>query len=547
MAPPALLIVLAGLATLGRVFAMIGLAIVTGWFLGYLAARNKSVESVFLSTTQTLEGVPIVTFFPLVLAIFLTHLPRGVGVELSVDFLVFTGVAWNIWVGQYEAIKTISQNLEDVANMFNLTFMEKMRHLYIPATIPRTIANVVTSFAVGLFYITVSEVITVGTTEYSAFGIGTLIYNYTVAGATGMALASLGVLVVLVVAVTYFILYPLIDWSMKFTYDPLLAVPANRLAALPSRLRGGMVRGVRRLRRMLPERAQPMTPASRARLVSLNSRQRAYGRLRPRAPRLASIVMGAALAGLFMYAVYLAFTGPAAFSMFSDLRQHLYLYLYLLGLDYLRVLLVTVASLATAIAAAYVMAVKRGAESILIYALEIIASIPAPSYVPLIATPLVTAMGRLLGFNGSLEFLALLTAYLSTVWYILYNTYIGVKSIPRELWELSSTYKLTLLQRMRYLVLPGSFPAMVTGLASTVGSTWGGLQLAEYIQIGGNYYMVNGISGLMDYYTAMGNVAGLNAASLLLAITIVALSVGLWRTLFSYSRRRFRMEGAFKM
>ncbi len=210
--------------------------------------------------------------------------------------------------------------------------------------------------------------------------------------------------------------------------------------------------------------------------------------------------MGAALAGLFMYAVYLAFTGgPAAFSMFSDLRQHLYLYLYLLGLDYLRVLVVTVASLATAIAAAYVMAVRRGAESFLIYALEIVASIPAPVlHPPHSHPPLVTALGKFMGgFNGSLEFLALLTAYLSTVWYILYNTYIGVKSIPRELWELSSTYKLTLLQRMKYLVLPGAFPpAMVTGLASTVGSTWGGgLQLAEYIQIGSNYYMVNGISG----------------------------------------------------
>ncbi|KUO91707.1 MAG: hypothetical protein AT710_05955 [Thermocladium sp. ECH_B] len=545
MLPPILLILLAGLATLGRVFAMIGLTIVTGWFLGYLAAKNRTVESIFLSTTQTLEGVPIVTFFPLVLAIFLGHLPHGIGVELSVDFLVFTGVAWNIWVGQYEAIKTISQNLEDVANMFSLTFMEKMRHLYIPSTIPRTVANVVTSFAVGLFYITVSEVITVGTTEYSAFGIGTLIYNYTESGLIDMAIASLGVLVALVVAVTYFILYPLIDWSMKFTYDPLLTAPASRLAALPSRLRGGMVRGVRRLRRVLPER--PLTPASRARLVSLNSRQRAYGRLRPRVPRYASMIIGAALAGLFMYAVYLAFTGPAAFSMFSDLRSHLDLYLYLLGLDYLRVLIVTVASLATAIVAAYVMAVKRSAESILIYVLETLASIPAPSYIPLIATPFVTAVARFLGFDGALESLALVTAYLSTVWYILYNTYIGVKSIPRELWELSATYRFTILQKMRYLVLPGAFPAMVTGLASTVGSTWGGLQLAEYIQLGNKYYMVNGISGLMDYYVSTGNVAGLNATSLLLAITIVALSVGLWRTLFSYSRRRFRMEGAFKM
>jgi ABC-type anion transport system, duplicated permease component len=160
--------ILATLATFGRVALTIILSIVLGWFLGYAAVKNGLFEGVFLSIIQTLEAVPVITFFPLVLIFFVKSIGGYIGKELAVDFLVFTAVVWNIWVGEYESIKTTSQSLEDVAEMLRLGFWGKFRYLYIPITMPRIAGNVLVSFADALFYIVVSEVVTLGTTQYSS-------------------------------------------------------------------------------------------------------------------------------------------------------------------------------------------------------------------------------------------------------------------------------------------------------------------------------------------------------------------------------------------
>lgn len=112
--------------------------------------------------TQTLESVPVITFFPIVLIFFVKSIGGYIGTELAVDFLVFTAVVWNIWVGEYEAIKTAPpQSLEDATEMLNLGFWGgKFRYLYIPVTMPRVAGNVLVSFADALFYIVVSEVVT---------------------------------------------------------------------------------------------------------------------------------------------------------------------------------------------------------------------------------------------------------------------------------------------------------------------------------------------------------------------------------------------------
>lgn len=96
---------LATLATFGRVALTIVLGIVLGWFLGYAAAKSGLFERVFLSITQTLEAVPVITFFPIVLIFFVKSIGGYIGTELAVDFLVFTAVVWNIWVGEYEPLR----------------------------------------------------------------------------------------------------------------------------------------------------------------------------------------------------------------------------------------------------------------------------------------------------------------------------------------------------------------------------------------------------------------------------------------------------------
>ncbi|ESQ26876.1 MAG: hypothetical protein OSP8Acid_00770, partial [uncultured Acidilobus sp. OSP8] len=166
-------IVLALLATTGRVFLAIGLAIVTGWLLGYLAVRSRGFETVYVSISEVFESVPVISFFPVVLIFFVDRIGGYLGVELAVDFLVFTAVVWNIWMGIYQAFKTVPAAMVEVLENMGYGFLGKMRRLYIPFSVPRIAVNLMPSFADAYFYITVSEVFSVGATSYHVFGIGT--------------------------------------------------------------------------------------------------------------------------------------------------------------------------------------------------------------------------------------------------------------------------------------------------------------------------------------------------------------------------------------
>lgn len=543
---------LATLATFGRVALTIILSIVTGWFLGYAAAKSGLFERIFLSLTQTLEAVPVITFFPIVLIFFVKSIGGYIGTELAVDFLVFTAVVWNIWVGEYESIKTVSQSLEDAAEMLNLSLWKRFRYLYIPVTMPRIAGNILVSFADALFYIVVSEVITLGTTQYSVFGIGTLISNWTGNGEFTYAFIGLGVLVVMVTAVLFGILRPFVNWAVKFSYDPFMEVTRTRIRrpVVTSRVRSVVAKNIRRMRRIMAIEDAIMPVFVKA--SSYAVRHRLTTRPRPRNV----ITVNERYIGLSILALILAWLTYSIYASWNTtwipIMENIYenglLYLYYLGLDWLRVFLVTAVSIITAIPINYLMVTNRRVESIILPILEDLASIPVSAYLPLIAVPFITYLAISLGLHFSLELLVFIVAYLSTAWYVIYNMYVGMKTIPRSLWDVAENLRLNTWQKLRKLAIPGAMPATITGLASTVGSTWGGLEVAEYFTgLSGKTYIVHGYTALMDYYTAIGNMVGLEAMSLILAINVILLSVFLWRNLFKLARERYRVEGAITL
>ncbi len=547
-----LLAFLATFATLGRVALTIILSIVLGWFFGYAAAKSGLFERVFLSLTQTLESVPVITFFPIVLVFFVKSIGGYIGTELAVDFLVFTAVVWNIWVGEYEAIKTAPQSLEDATEMLGLGFWSKFRYLYIPVTMPRVAGNVLVSFADALFYIVVSEVVTLGTTQYSVFGIGALIASWTSKSEWTAAFTGLGVLVVVVTAVLFGVLRPFVDWAVKYSYDPFMEAMRTRVRRpmITSRVRSLAARNMRYLRRVAAVEDAIMPIFIKA--SSYAVRHRLLIRPRPRnivtqSERYFGMGITALIIGLIAYSIYDSWE-TTWIPIMNNLYTYGLLYLYYLGLDWLRVVLVTVTAILTAIPVNYLMVMHRRVEAILLPILEDLASIPVSAYLPLIAVPFITYLAMSLGLHISLEILVFIVAYLSTAWYVIYNMYVGMKTIPRSLWDVAENLRLGTWQRLRRLAIPGAMPATITGLASTVGSTWGGLEVAEYVQgLNGHVYMVNGYAALMDYYTAIGNIVGLEAMSLILGINVILLSVFLWRRLFRLARERYRLEGAITL
>ena len=52
--------------------------------------------------------------------------------------------------------------------------------------------------------------------------------------------------------------------------------------------------------------------------------------------------------------------------------------------------------------------------------------------------------------------------------------------MPVEYEELMKNLNLGYFKRLRYIVLPSTFPYLVTGISSTINSAWGGLMIGEY-------------------------------------------------------------------
>ena len=70
MMPNLLIIGLATLATIGRTLALIGLSILAGWILAWLAVKSRTFENAYVPVVNALESIPVLAFLPIVLVVF---------------------------------------------------------------------------------------------------------------------------------------------------------------------------------------------------------------------------------------------------------------------------------------------------------------------------------------------------------------------------------------------------------------------------------------------------------------------------------------------
>ncbi len=528
--------ILATLATLGRVFITIVLSVVTGWLLAYGAIKNRIFENIYISLAEVFESVPVISFFPVVLIFFVYEIGGGLGVELAVIFLVFTAVVWNIWMGIYQAFKTVPEHLVETVENYKLGFLGKMSKLYIPFSVPRIAANLIPSFADALFYITVSEVFSVGVHTYQVFGIGTLISNYVAEGDYGDALVALGILAVFTTTVTLllreFASYSVDRYGLD-TEDTYLALKRGRFrirySSRLSSAKAPLVKLAKYVNRPIARRPKDVIEDEEKR------RSFPWGKL------------GAGIGILLLFAMaYSAFLAvrnvtPSTWAyLFSTLPQDL----VEIGVDYLRVAVISLASLVIAIFAGYALARSHLAERIAIPIIQTISAFPAPAYFPLLYGATYPAVFNLLhGYTN--EFYVLLLGFISTFYYVFYSYWLGVKNMPHEYWELMDNLKLSFWQRMSKVVIPSAFPYIIAGLSSTVNSAWGGLAIGEYWpDIYGNYNLEvrTGLMKELAIADANGQLALVGWLSLIFAIIVVVYSILFTRRLMDLARKKYVAE-----
>jgi NitT/TauT family transport system permease protein len=166
---------------------------------------------------------------------------------------------------------------------------------------------------------------------------------------------------------------------------------------------------------------------------------------------------------------------------------------------------------------------------------QILASVPATAFFPILLIGLVK-------IGGGLGIGSIALMLLGTQWYILFNVIAGAMSIPSDLREVATLYRFTRWQRWTKLILPGIFPYLITGMVTASGGAWNASVMAEYSRVKGHTLETIGLGAQIDAATDSGRFAILLLATILISIMVVTMNRLVWRRLYRLAETRFKLE-----
>ncbi|TWH49990.1 NitT/TauT family transport system permease protein [Dulcicalothrix desertica PCC 7102] len=165
---------------------------------------------------------------------------------------------------------------------------------------------------------------------------------------------------------------------------------------------------------------------------------------------------------------------------------------------------------------------------------QIAASVPATALFPVLLLFLIR-------IGGGLKIGSVALMMLGTMWYILFNVIAGAQSIPSELFEAATVYKLKTFQRWRTVILPGIFPYLITGIITAVGGAWNASIVSEYVQFQGQTITTPGLGSIISQASANAQYPLLLAATAVMSILVVLTNRLVWRPLYRLAQEKYQL------
>lgn len=509
------------LASVARMIAAMVLSLIIALLAGYLAAVHKRWSRIILPAADILQSVPVLGFFPAAVFFFVRIFGNSaIGVELAAIFLIITSALWNLVFAVYESITTIPEDLQLVSRQFGLRGLTQWTRLVLPAVLHKLAYNSMISWANGWYFLIASEIIVVGPIHYRLPGLGSYLAQTMSTGNYHHAIYGLLVLTGVMVAFHLFVWSPLNDWSARFLYDSS-EVPVR--VRRGSRLRFHMARS-EFLQGLWSRVVQPLIAGIVFVVRVMRERQRS---------RRGSIIAWVLLA---VFVVSLLWGVSGSIAELSRPAPRLYDIPSALILSFLRLLAAYAFALVWTLPLAIWIGKNEHISRRVLPVIEIVASIPATAFFPLIVL-------FILRNGGDMNFAAILLVTTGMQWYLLFNLIAGVRAIPEDLHQISASLGLKGFTKWRRLILPAIYPSLVTGSLTAIGGGWNALVLSEYVVAEGRVYSVHGIGALLDYGTyESGNLQLIVMSITAMVLFILIVNRFVWQPAYQLAQRRFAMN-----
>jgi NitT/TauT family transport system permease protein len=515
------------LFSLVRILVAYVLSLVFALAYGYIAAKSRRAEIILIPLLDILQSIPVLSFLPGVMLAMVALFPsRQLGVELGSIILIFTGQVWNIAFSFYSSLKTIPRDLREAAIIYRFSGWQRFLELDLPFSTIGLVWNSMMSVAGGWFFLMACEMFVLGDKDFRLPGLGSYLQTAAGHGNTRAMLWGLAAMVTVIVLMDQFIWRPVISWADKFKFEQVESAAGAQNSILNFLRRESFL--IRFYRSILHPMVEWLT------LQFAKGAKRAAATIKANPATKPHRWYGWVFAALAVIA--LIYGAWRAVEELAQLRRGDYFELLRsAGLTFLRVNLALVVGALWTVPVGVAIGFSPRFARLMQPLVQLAASIPATALFPVILL-------FLIHLRGGVEIAAMALMLLGTQWYILFNVIAGAMAIPTDLKEAASIFKFSSLDRWRYLILPGIFPYLVTGMVTASGGAWNASIVAEYFHFQGRIVQAPGLGSTISSASDAGRFDLLLASTLIMAVIVVLINRLLWRKLYRLASTRFKLE-----
>ena len=211
---------------------------------------------------------------------------------------------------------------------------------------------------------------------------------------------------------------------------------------------------------------------------------------------------------------------------------------YYAGRSTLRMFIALFCSTVFTLAYGYVAANSPRAERVMVPLLDILQSVPVLGFLSITVTGFIALFpGSLLG----LEAASIFAIFTSQVWNMTFSFYQSLKTVPKDLDEAMTLYRLSRWQRFTKLEIPSATIGLVWNAMMSFGGGWFFVAASEAISVLNQAYTLPGIGSYVAAAIAKQDLTPLGWALVTIAVIIILTDQLFWRPLIAWSNK-FRIE-----
>ena len=491
----------------------------------YVAARSRRARRVLVPALDILQSVPVLGFLAVTVTFFVALFPGSeIGLECAAIFAVFTSQAWNITFSFYYSLISQPADFDEASRLMGLSRWKRFWTVDVPGGAIGLVWNGMMSFGGAWFFLTASELITVGKRSYTLPGVGSYVGVAVREGQLHDVVYGIVTMIIMILVVNFFFWRPLVAYVDKFRVEQSESGLKAKSLVLDALRRSNWPAALGRGRRLV---AQPVNQVM-ARATGIDDRSLTSHAARRRAADIAfGVVVTLALAyALYSMLAYIA-TGKDGLAVFGTA--------FWLGfLTFLRVVVVVVVASAIWVPIGVWIGFNPRVAQFMQPIVQVLASFPANFIFPF-------AIVIFIDIGLSLNFGAIVLMALGTQWYVLFNVIAGASAVPSDLKEAMDNLGVRGIDRWRRLVLPGIFPAYVTGAITAAGGAWNATIVAEIVYYNHQKLTASGLGAFIAQNSGTSHLPELFAGLLVMSVYVTGLNALVWRRLYRLAQTKFAL------